>query len=79
MKHNANIRTSLCNLLWVMDAKATLNIFIFKGEDTKEELLESDKVYNLLANSVLTETYGNYQVIGLAIALNVTSVLIKEA
>lgn len=78
MNNNAIINTRLEELLNVMDARANVNIFKSK-ENNKQDLLRSTKIYNFLSDGLLMTVYGDYKVVGLSIALGVTSILIKEA
>lgn len=75
---NATILSTLEDLLNVMDARANVDIFI-QLKDGKEGLLRSNKIYNLIADPEFIGKYGSYKVIGLSIALGVTSILIEEA
>lgn len=77
---NATILSTLEALLNVMDARANVNIFKATA-DGKEELLRSNKLYNLLADNefIGNRSIYNARVIGLSITLGVTSILIEEA
>ena len=80
MKNNANINSRLIDLLEVLDARATINIFVEK-EDKDEKTQESicyRKVYEFLAEPELMRKYKNYEVCGLYCGLT-TNILIKEA
>lgn len=77
MKNNAHINATLEALLGVMDARAYVNIFR-QLKDGKEELLRSNKLYNLLADYEFIDKYGEYKVIGLTIVLGNKCLLIKE-
>ena len=80
MNNNAIINTRLEDLFEIMDARANVNIFK-KTEDGKEELLRSNKLYRLLADNEFIGNCSIYnaRVIGLSVALGVTSILIEEA
>ena len=80
MKNNAHINATLESLLGSMDARAYVNIFR-QLKDGKEELLRSNKIYNIISDQ---EFFGAYnvceaKVIGLTIAFGVASILIEEA
>lgn len=80
MKNNAHINATLEAVLGVMDARASVNIFR-QLKDGKEELLRSNKIYNIISDQ---EFFGAYnvceaKVIGLSVSLGVTSILIEEA
>lgn len=75
---NATILTTLEALFEVMDPRVNVNIFESK-ENNKQELLRSTKLYNLLPDDLFMTVYGDYKVVGLSIALGVTSILIEEA
>lgn len=77
MKNNAIINTRLEELLNVMDARAYVDIFEQVGE--YQELLRSNKIYNLISNQEFIGKYGACKVIGLNVTLAVTSILIEEA
>ena len=77
---NATIKTSLGNLLEVLDAKANIDIFEAKDFDTfvnpVYELFRSDKVYKILADTEFIAKYEYYRVTGVSIALGKVSVSI---
>ena len=75
---NATILTTIEALFEVMDPRVNVNIFESK-ENNKQELLRSTKLYNLLPDDLFMTVYGDYKVVGLSIALGVTSILIEEA
>lgn len=78
MKNNKNIRSTLEELLNIMDARANVNIFKDLG-NCKDELLRSNKIYNLISDPEFIGKYGSYYVIGLCVTLGVASILIEEA
>lgn len=80
MKNNAHINATLEAVLGVMDARAYVNIFR-QLKDGKEELLRSNKIYNIISDQ---EFFGAYnvceaKVIGLSVTFGATSILIEEA
>lgn len=77
---NATILTTLEALFEVMDPRATVNIFK-ETDNGNNELLRSNKLYNLLADNefIGNRSIYNAKVIGLSIALGVASILIEEA
>lgn len=77
MNNNAIINTRLEELFKILDPRAYLTIFK-KTEDSKEELLRSTNLYNLLSDDEFIGKYGDYKVIGLTIVLGHTNLLIKE-
>lgn len=80
MKNNAHINARLEDLFEFMDARAYVNIFR-QLKDGKEELLRSNKLYNLLADNEFIGNRSIYdaRVIGLTVTLGVVSILIEEA
>ncbi len=78
MKNNKNIGATLEELLKVMDARANVNIFKDLG-NCKDELLRSNKIYNLISDPEFIGKYGSYNVIGLCVTLGVASILVEEA
>ena len=77
MNNNAIINTRLEELFKILDPRLYLTIFK-KTEDSKEELLRSTNLYNLLSDVEFIGKYGDYKVIGLTIVVGHTSLLIKE-
>lgn len=73
---NATIRTTLENLLNVMDARANVSIFV--GSEESNTSVKYLKVYNFLSESELMSKYGSRKVIGLSVTCGVTSILIEE-
>lgn len=80
MKNNAHINARLEDLFEFIDARAYVNIFR-QLKDVKEELLRSNKLYNLLADNEFIGNRSIYdaRVIGLTVMLGVVSILIEEA
>jgi hypothetical protein len=79
MDNNAVISSRLKDLLDVMDARTTINIFIEDEETKTEKRLNGCKVFELLADRDFLRTYGNCDVVGLNCGI-VTNILIsKEA
>lgn len=80
MKNNAHINARLEDLFEFIDARAYVNIFR-QLKDGKEELLRSNKLYNLLADNEFIGNRSIYdaRVIGLTVTLGVVSILIEEA
>ena len=76
MEKNATINSRLKDLLDVMDARATVNIFVEK--DGAQKSVKSLKVYEFISEPELMRKYKNYEVVGLYCRL-ITSILIKEA
>ena len=77
MANNAIITSRLKDLLDVMDARATVNIFVER--DGAQESVKYLKVYEFISEPELMRKYGKYEVVGLSVALSITSILIKEA
>lgn len=75
MEKNATINSRLKDLLDVMDARATVNIFVEK--DGEQESVKCLKVYEFISEPELMRKYYNYEVVGLCCGLT-TSILIKE-
>lgn len=73
MKNNAIINSRLKDLLDVMDARTTVNIFV-EEKDGNQRSVAYCKVYNLLDS---TDLIKKYEVIGLNCGLT-TNILIKE-
>lgn len=76
MEKNATIFARLIDLLDVMDARATINIFVEK--DGKQTSVKFLKVYEFLSEPELMRKYKNYSVIGLDCGFSSTNILIKE-
>lgn len=72
MEKNATINARLKDLLDVMDARETVNIF--EDKDGKQIIIANCKVYNLLEE---TDLIKKYEVIGLYCGLT-TNILVKK-
>ena len=77
MKMNAIINMRLMDLLEIMDARATVNIFV--GDENTQTSVKYIKVYEFLAEPELMSKYGARKVIGLNGSFGSTSILIEEA
>ena len=77
MENNAIIRSRLIDLLDVMDARATVNIFVEK--DGEQKSVKYLKVYEFISEPELMRKYKDYEVIGLCCDFSSTNILIKEA
>ncbi len=73
MEKNATINSRLKDLLDVMDARTTVNIFV-EEKDGNQRSIAYCKVYNLLEE---TDLINKYEVIGLCCGLT-TNILIKR-
>lgn len=69
------INSRLVDLLDILDARTTINIFVEK--DGSQNSIKFIKVYEFLAEPELMSKYKNYDVIGLQVGFT-TSILIKE-
>ena len=76
MEKNATINSRLKDLLDVMDARATVNIFI-EREDGKHKSLVFCRVYEVFSSPDFNRKYKNCEVVGLCCGLT-TNILIKE-
>lgn len=74
MKNNAHINITLADLLEVLDARKTINIFI---SETKS--LKFGFVYEILTDKDFISAYGKKSVIGISGIIGYTNILIKEA
>lgn len=74
MKNNAHINITLADLLNILDARKTINIFI---SETKS--LKFGFVYEILTDKDFISTYGDKSVVGITGILGYTNILIKEA
>lgn len=75
MKNNAIINGRLKDLLNILDARASVDIFT-----SETELLIHANVYELLANDEFMRKYGrNYYVNGLTVGLTTSILITKEA
>ena len=76
MEKNATINSRLKDLLDVMDARATVNIFV-EYEGGNQVSICFRKIYEVISEPELMRKYKNYEVIGLCCGLT-TNILIKE-
>lgn len=74
MKNNAHISIKLADLLEILDARKTINIFISEKESVK-----FGYVYEVLTDNNFIKAYGDKSVIGISGILDHTNILIKEA
>ncbi len=74
MKNNAHINITLADLLNILDARKTINIFI---SETKS--LKFGFVYEVLTDKDFISAYGDKSVVGITGILNYTNILLKEA
>lgn len=75
MKNNANINSRLIDLLEVLDARATINIFV--ETDGVQKSVKYLKVYEFLSEPELMRKYKSFDVIGLQVGLT-TNILIRD-
>ena len=74
MKNNAHISIKLADLLDILDARKTVNIFISEKESVKFGL-----VYEILTDKDFIKAYGDKSVVGISGIIGYASILIKEA
>ena len=74
MKNNAHISIKLADLLEILDARKTINIFISEKESVKFGL-----VYEVLTDKDFIKVYGDKSVIGISGILSYTNILIGGA
>lgn len=74
MKNNAHISIKLADLLEILDARKTVNIFISEKESVKFGL-----VYEILTDKDFIKDYGDKSVVGISGIIGYASILIKEA
>lgn len=74
MEKNAIIRGRLIDLLDVLDARATINIYV----EDKPLSVKNLRVFEFLSEPELMRKYKNYEVSGLRLGLT-TDIMIKEA
>lgn len=72
MKNNAHINCRLEDLLEILDARRTVNIFISEKQSVK-----LGYVYEILADKDFIQTYGNNKIIGLSSMVRLTNILLK--
>lgn len=73
MKNNAHISIKLADLLDVLDARKTINIFISEKESVKFGF-----VYEILTDKDFISSYGNKSVVGITSIIGHTNILLKE-
>ena len=73
MKNNAHISIKLSDLLDVLDARKTINIFISEKESVK-----FGYVYEVLTDKDFISAYGDKSVIGISGLIGHINILIKE-
>ena len=74
MKNNAHINIKLADLLEILDARKTVNIYISEKESVKFGL-----VYEVLTDKDFIKAYGDKSVVGISGIIGYASILIKEA
>ena len=75
MEKNATINARLVDLLDVLDARKTVNVFLKEYKGEKQTSIRYDTVYEILADKDFMRAYYNHEVIGLNLGL-VTNILI---
>lgn len=73
MKNNAHISIKLADLLEILDARKTINIFISEKESVKFGF-----VYEVLTDKDFINVYGNKAVVGITSIIGHTNILLKE-
>lgn len=73
MENNAFIDIRFIDFLDILDARATITVFV--GDDAS---IKHIKVYEFLAEPELVRKYRNYSVVGLKSDLGITTISIKE-
>ena len=73
MKNNAHISIKLSDLLDVLDARKTINIFISEKESVK-----FGYVYEVLTDKDFISVYGDKSVIGISGIVGLINILIEE-
>ena len=71
MKNNAHISIKLADLLEILDARKTINIFISEKESVK-----FGYVYEALADKEFIKAYGDKSVVGIFGIIGYTNILI---
>lgn len=71
MKNNAHISIKLADLLEILDARKTINIFISEKESVK-----FGYVYEALADKEFVKAYGDKSVVGISGIIGYTNILI---
>ena len=67
------IRARLKDLLEVLDMRATVNIFTYENTS-----IRYSEVYEIAADKEFIKAYGDREVRGFIIAINITNILIEE-
>lgn len=78
MTNNAIINARFKDILNVLDARATVNIFVENRLFEKQTSVKYSQVYEILADKDFIEEFGDYDVIGFINVINTTNILIKE-
>lgn len=78
MTNNAIINARLKDMLNVLDARATVNIYVENRLFEKQTSVKYSQVYEILADKDFIEEFGDYDVIGFISVINTTNILIKE-
>lgn len=73
MKNNAHISITLADILEILDARKTVNIFISEKESVK-----FGYVYEVLTDKDFISAYGDKSVIGISGIIGHINILIKE-
>lgn len=76
MEKNAIINMRLEDLLEVLDARATVNIFV--GDENTQTSIKFVRVYEFITEPELMNKYAACKVIGLTRTLTSTNILIEE-
>jgi hypothetical protein len=77
MENNAIINMRLKDLLEVLDARTTVNIFV--GDAKSQTSIKYIRVYEILTEPEIMSKYGARKVIGLQGSFGATKILIEEA
>lgn len=73
MKNNAHISITLADILEILDARKTVNIFISEKESVK-----FGYVYEVFTDKDFISAYGDKSVIGISGIIGHINILIKE-
>ena len=74
-ENNAIIQGRFTDLLDVLDARATVNVFVKNGDN--QENIKTEKVFEIIADREFMKQYKNFDVVGLGFGL-ITRILIQE-